>query len=83
KEVLDGIMNLTIIRKKGCVFAAVWHGKVTTILLYAMMLAHVIWPNISETVSVILITVSVLMMLLSLVLYTKKHIAILKYNESM
>lgn len=81
KEVLDGILNLTIIRRKGRVYGAVWHGKVTTVLLYGMMLAHVIWPNIPAVISAILITASVLMMIVSQVLYTKKNIAIIRSDN--
>ena len=38
KEISTGIMSLIVIRKTGLVMSADWHGKVTTGLLYAMML---------------------------------------------
>lgn len=78
KEVSAGITNLVIIKKKHEVHGAVWHGKVTTVLLYTMMILHAIWADIPEVLSTALICGSVVMMLISLVLYTKRNIHILK-----
>ena len=50
KEVSTGIMSLIVIRKTGLVMSADWHGKVTTGLLYAMMLTHIIWYRIPVSV---------------------------------
>lgn len=69
KETFMGITGLLVIRKTGKVFGADWHGKVTTWLLYAMMILHVFWYNIPVLASRITIGVCVAMMALSLALY--------------
>ena len=69
KEVTDGIMGLIILRKSGEVHSADWHGKVTTALLYATMILHVIWFDIPQALSDSLILLCTAMMTLSFVLY--------------
>lgn len=78
KEISAGILGLIILKKKSEVHGAVWHGKVTTVLLYSMMVLHAIWADIPEVLSTVLICGCVVMMLISLVLYTKKNIGILR-----
>lgn len=78
KETFMGVTGLLVIRKTGRVFGADWHGKVTTWLLYAMMILHVFWFNIPVTVSRVLIGACVIMMVLSLVLYGRHNLKALK-----
>ena len=70
KEVASASLHLLVIRKTGVVPAAVWHGKVTTVLLYATMLLHLVWGQIPAPLSYSLIAVCTAMILLSGVLYT-------------
>ena len=49
KEVFTGITALVSIKKTNTVKGAVWHGKLTTVSLYAMMAIHVVWFNIPRT----------------------------------
>lgn len=77
KEVFTGITSLLAIRKTGRVEGAVWHGKVTTVLLYATMAVHLLWFNIPGTVSLILIGVCSGMMLLSAVGYAMRNFKML------
>ena len=81
KEILAAILNLVTIKKTKNVLAAVWHGKVTTVLLYSMMLIHLVWFNIPEIVSNILIAVCTVMMLISAILYTIRNIKALKSQK--
>lgn len=74
KEISSGIVSLLAIRKSGVVTGAVWHGKVTTVLLYAMMLIHLIWFDIPHTVSNVLIGLCVAMMLYSWGRYGWSHV---------
>lgn len=74
KEILAAILNMVTLKKAGYVVAAVWHGKVNTILLYTMMLVHIVWFNIPKTVSNVFIFVCIGMMLISSVLYTKSDV---------
>lgn len=69
KEVFAGITGLLRIKKTNKVPMAVWHGKVTTLSLYGMMLIHLVWYHISDTASHVLIGACTAIMLLSAVLY--------------
>ena len=69
KEVTDGVMGLVILKKTGEVHSADWHGKVTTALLYATMILHVIWFDIPYALSVGLLLLCTGMLILSFILY--------------
>lgn len=81
KEITAAIINLLAIKKTSVVMGAVWHGKLTTVLLYSMMIIHLIWYNIPLVVSNILIVVCTVMMLISAVLYTKKNMKVLSQRK--
>lgn len=78
KETIAAVTGLIIIKKTKQVYGAVWHGKVTTGLLYATMIVHVIWYQIPPLFSNLLIALCVGMMSLSLVLYLIRNIKLLK-----
>ncbi len=78
KEVLTGTMSLLVIRRTGHVPAAVWHGKLTTVLLYTMMILHLFWYNIPGGVSMMLIILCACSILLSGVLYALRNLTFLK-----
>lgn len=82
KELFTGITSLMTIRKTGKVEGAVWHGKITTVLLYAMMGIHLIWFHIPPLVSGFLIGISTGMMLLSAVGYAMRNFRMLKGNHT-
>lgn len=69
KELINGTVNLISARKNKKVEGAHWHGKVTTVLLYAMLVLHMLWINIPPHISNISIGICVIMMLVSFVLY--------------
>ena len=81
KEFFMGVTGLMVIQKTGKVFGADWHGKVTTWLLYAMMILHVFWYNIPAALSRILIAACVVMMLISLVLYGRHNLKALREDR--
>lgn len=74
KETIMAITGLIVIKKTGHVLGAVWHGKVTTFLLYANMMIHILWYDIALLWSNALIILCVVFMLLSLVLYMIRNI---------
>lgn len=78
KEFFMGVTGFLVIQQTGKVFSADWHGKVNTWLLYAMMILHVFWYNIPDAVSKIMISVCVIMMMISLVLYARHNMKALK-----
>ncbi len=75
KEISAGIMSLMAIHSSGEVEGAVWHGKVSTALLYGTMILHLIWFNIPAMVSTSLIILCTAMMLLSAVLYAIRNLS--------
>ena len=81
KESFMGVTGLLVIHKTGKVFGADWHGKVTTWLLYAMMILHVFWYNIPAGVSRVMIMACVVMMTVSLVLYGRSNLKALKEEK--
>lgn len=82
KEILAAVMNMITLEKAGFVVAAVWHGKLNTVLLYATMFIHIVWFSIPPVVSNVLITVCIAMMLLSSVLYTKSDVKAIKKEKA-
>ena len=78
KEGFMGISGIMIIRKTGSVFGADWHGKAATVLLYAAMIVHVFWYEVPVLVSDLMIGACSLMIVISLILYAKHNIGILK-----
>lgn len=83
KEIVAAILGLLVIRKTGTVEGAVWHGKVTTVSLYSMMIIHLIWYNIPGIISGILIGACTALALLSAFMYSRENVRILlgKKNE--
>ena len=81
KEVLAAILNLITLKKAGYVVAAVWHGKVNTVVLYVTMFIHMMWVKIPEPVSNILVLICLGMMLLSSILYTKSDVKAIKQEK--
>lgn len=78
KETFMGITGFLVIRHKGAVQGANWHGKVATVLLYAMMILHVFWHEITPAVSAVSIGASTLMIGISFVLYAIRNLKALK-----
>lgn len=81
KEALAAIMNMITFEKAGFVVAAVWHGKLNTVLLYATMFVHIVWFNITPVVSNIMILVCIVMMIISSFLYTKSDVKAIKKEK--
>lgn len=74
KELMLGILGLIAVKKTGDVHGANWHGKLTTCLLYLTMALHIFWTDIPAPVSVVLVGASLAVMLLSFVLYFRRHL---------
>lgn len=82
KELTSGILGLVVANKTGRIEGAEWHGKLTTVLLFATMLLHLVWPGIPALVSDILIAVCLVMMAVSFTLYTIRFIRMLKEGKA-
>ena len=75
KEMLAAILNMITLKKTGFVVAAVWHGKLTTVVIYATIFVHLVWPLFTsaltlDLISKLFIAASIVIMLFSAVLYT-------------
>lgn len=81
KELSMMITGAWVIRRTGFVPGAVWHGKIATVLLYAMMFLHIFWPEIPTSLSTILIVVSTMMIGLSFVLYLIRNTRLLRRSR--
>ena len=78
KESVNAVQGAMVLRKTGGVHSSRWHGKLSTLLLYAVMLLHFFWVDITPTVSNITLSACALMILLSFVLYTLRNMKILR-----
>lgn len=78
KEVAMGIVALVMVKKTRVISGANWHGKVSTVMFFALVAIHLVWYNIPTPISVIFIALSTSMMLLSASLYTVGYIKAIK-----
>ena len=78
KEAFVGITNLMIIKRTGRIDGAELHGKVATVFLDGLMLAHLVWGDMPNGLSIALVALTTIVMLLSLWLYGLQNIAKLK-----
>ncbi len=74
KEVFVASTQLLVINRTDQVLGAAWHGKVTTILLYGVMILHLLWLDLPEDLSLTLELLCMAMLLLSGVLYGFRNI---------
>lgn len=81
KELTGGVMSLFILKRRKLVLPADWHGKVTTFLLYATMLLHLVWGTIPDSVSNISIGICSAVTLMSFVLYFIRNIRTLSRKD--
>ena len=82
KELISGISSALAVKKTGVVLSAEWHGKLTTMLLYGMMITHILWCDIPAVVSDMMISLCVGAMVLSFVLYTLRNIRMIRGRYS-
>lgn len=78
KETFMGITGFLVIKHKGTVQGANWHGKAATVLLYAMMILHVFWYEITPVASAVSIMTCTIMIGISFVLYAIRNLKALK-----
>lgn len=82
KELIMAITGALSIKYSGNVHGADWHGKIATVLLYAMMVIHLIWIDMPEVVSNMLLLVCAVMMIISLFLYTLHNVRRIQEGKS-
>lgn len=82
KEVIMSVTGALSVKYTGGVYGANWHGKVVTVLLYVVMVIHMIWSDMPMVVSNGMLLVCVVMMLISLYLYTSQNIKLIKKEKN-
>lgn len=65
-----GIQGLVIIKRTGTTYSAKWYGKISTFLLYASMIILILWQDIPQLATYIIIAVCSISILIALVLYS-------------
>lgn len=83
KEVFVAVTQLLAIRRTEVVPSSDWHGKITTILLYAVMLLHLLWLDLPDKLSFGLELLCVAMLLLSGVLYGIRNLRVVRSGPAM
>lgn len=82
KETMDGLMGLMVVKKTGIVCGAEWHGKAATCLLFAVMVIHVLWYELSPQLSFALILLATAIQLFSLVLYLRRNLSLIRRGKT-
>ena len=77
KECIGAILCILAIRKSRLIQSSHWHGKLNTVVLYAVFAAHLIWPDMPQHLSMLLTYFSCLIMLLSFVLCSVGNFSVL------
>lgn len=82
KETAMGILGLITIKKVGEVNGAKWYGKVNTVILYLVMGALVLFPNVPLMVANAMMIVCLASMIFSLIMYVRFYVKAWKSSES-
>ncbi len=77
KELIMAVLAYLTLRR-GIVNGASWHGKVNTFVLYAVMIILILFPDLPKTTSYLLVALCACTMIISLVLYTRYYLSVLR-----
>ena len=69
KEIIMGISGLVVIKKKDVVNSSQWFGKLTTVVLYGVMILLFLFPGLPEVIANAMIALCAAVIILSLVKY--------------
>ena len=81
KELVLSIVGIMAIKKTQKVKSANWHGKITTFLLYANIIAHILWVNIPKALSYSLVGICLVFIILSFCMYFSSDIGKIKKSN--
>lgn len=77
KEIISLIFSGYLFTKNKNIGGAMWCGKICTVILYGVMLAFIVFPEIPAPVDTILVGFSAAFMLLAFVVYMNAYIILL------
>lgn len=78
KEIYAFYDGYRTVEKTGVVLGSQWHGKALTVLIYTMLLLHAFWFDIPELISNLLMAASLVMLVVSGMLYHLRNQALIK-----
>ena len=78
KEVGSLALRTYVYKKTELVWGARWHGKVSTTIIIALLVLHLVWIDIPSTLSLALVSASTVFMIYSGILYTLEAFEMLK-----
>ena len=78
KELSALLMRLAIFKETEIVDGAKWHGKLATVIVVSTVASHLIWYDMTQTASFVIIMVCTAFVLFSAVLYTIDNVRVLK-----
>ena len=81
KEISDALTGYLVIKKTGVVCGAEWHGKAATCVLFAVMVVHVLWYELSPQLSLTLICLATAVQILSMGLYLKRNFGLIRSGK--
>ncbi len=77
KEAAMLVISWDVLRKTDTVNSACWYGKLCNAVIYAVMMLHILQPNMAGYTSNALITLCAALIILSFLLYTARFIRII------
>ena len=77
KELIMIVVGYYVLKKTDTINSAIWCGKLCTGVIYAVMMSHVILPDIPQSVSAASAAVCAGLIVLSLVVYTARYVKLL------
>ncbi|NLN50759.1 MAG: CDP-alcohol phosphatidyltransferase family protein [Acholeplasmataceae bacterium] len=80
KELILLVLGIILYRKDKTLIGSVWHGKLAAIMVYLMLFTHLawgIWAEMPETISLIIVSITMGMMTFSLFLYFKHYLELI------
>ena len=81
KELSSLALRVWVYKKTDLVEGARWHGKVSTAIVIAIIISHLIWPNMHPSISECLIYFSTIFMVYSGFLYALESFDMLKNGK--
>lgn len=73
RETIMFFSGLISFYRTGEVSGAEWHGKLATCVIYTTMVLHILWVNIPDGISDLLLLLCAVVMAMSLVLYSVRN----------
>ena len=81
REIIMMILGYITIKRRDSVNSAKWYGKATTVLLYTVFVVLIFFPGISPKLANALIILCILMIIISLILYSRFYYSILREKK--